>query len=185
MTSSTPVRMAEYIAALHDDDSAERKRARQALVAMGSRAVPALQDLLFDPSFHTRWEAATALLDLGAPPSSAPALVSAMDDEQISVRWIAAKALIKCGERSLPWVLQGLIERSESPNFRESAERALRHLARGKAAAHADAIDPVLNALDGQAPAEESPGVAAAALETLRGRGLKAELEPEEGLEAA
>ena len=162
--TGVPARVAEYIAALRLDDSAQRVYARKALVVMGPQAVPALTEALFAPESSVRWEAATALLEM-ADPSSAAALVQALDDEEVGIRWLASEALIKLGANAVPHVLQGLIEHEMTANFREGCERVLRHVANPELA---QVIEPVLAALQDAAPDVQAPISARKALDALR-----------------
>lgn len=157
----------DYVAVFRSNDSLERSKARGSLVEMGHDAVPALAEALTDSDQEMRWEAATALLEINDP-SAAPALAEALNDEKIAVRWLASDALIRLGDVSLPSVLKGLRQHSESPNFREAAERVLSHLGESPKGRFGAVLDPVLEALNNVAAGETTPGAATRALEVLQ-----------------
>ena len=91
-----------------------REKARNALVAMGHVAVPALIQLLADRKPHVRWEAAKALASI-ADPISATALAKALDDPDGDVRWVAGEGLIALGREGLQPLLAKLLEPEQPP----------------------------------------------------------------------
>jgi HEAT repeat protein len=150
---------------LANNDSVARQRARESLVALGSNEVTAaLVAELTDPRQHVRWEAAKALAALKAP-VSALALVHALDDDSGDVRWLAAEGLKALGRPGLMAVLSGLIKRAGSTAFCRSAHHVLHGFSQE---GNANAIAPVLVALDGPEPAVVAPPAAYAALMDLK-----------------
>lgn len=73
--------------------SAERRRARDELVADGILAVPALLARLDDARFTVRWEAVNALGRLRDPRGLAPLVDRVLSDSDAHVRWRATWAL--------------------------------------------------------------------------------------------
>ena len=74
--------MQEAIQALGSDDEDERDGAIEALVGMGSKAVPALARALEDANTEVRWAAATALGEIGPEAIEAIfALIHALEDD--------------------------------------------------------------------------------------------------------
>jgi len=98
-------------------DAVARRKAREALAAMGEQAADVLTGALRSPDRWVRWEAAKTL-SMTASPSAIPALVEALEDEQPGVRWLAATALVRIGEASIVPVLHGLLGRADSAWFR-------------------------------------------------------------------
>ena len=70
----------DLIAALSSFNDFSRVEARNALVAMGSQAVPFLTEALKDPDLLRRWETAKALAEI-CDPRAVPALVMALEEE--------------------------------------------------------------------------------------------------------
>ena len=168
-TLSRPTRTTKVVDSLVADlankDSVVRQRARESLVALGSNEVTtALVAELTDPREHVRWEAAKALAALKAP-VAAPALVHALDDDSGDVRWLAAEALVALGKTGLMAVLSGLIKRASSTAFCRSAHHVLHDCSQE---VNAEAIAPVLVALDGPEPGVCAPPAAYAALMDLK-----------------
>ncbi len=124
-------------------------KAREALVAAGHMAVPALTEALTGRRAEMRWEAAKALSELHDP-TSAGALVSALEDSNGSVRWIAAEALTWLGRDALDPLLHALLRNSGSEWLREGAHHFLSILR------HNGDLPPevlaVLSALEGTTP---------------------------------
>jgi HEAT repeat protein len=141
-----------------------RTASRQALVSIGSPAVPFLIDATADPSEQVRWEAAMALSQI-ADPRAAPALVRALEDSEFSVRWLAAEGLLAMGRNGLEPLLRELVRQSDSVWLRMGAHYVVRQLS-GRDLK--EVLQPLLAALDGLEPALEVPMAAAAALEALR-----------------
>jgi hypothetical protein len=140
-----------------------RMSAREALVAIGGPAVPALTEALVNPIRHVRWEAAKALGQIGDP-AAAEALVRALEDEIFGVRWLAAEGLIAVGRQGLKPLLQALIHRSDSDWLRQGAHHVLHELAR----AGLEEVRPVLAALEDIEPSIDVPPAARTALDALK-----------------
>lgn len=157
----TQTKIDTLIATLETSDGKARQKARHALVQM--KASPALISALTDGNHHARWEAAKAL---GAfhQPDVASALVDALVDDDEGVRWLAAEALSHMAHDGLPPLLHALINHSGVSHLRQGAHHVLRSLVvmRGY-----EALQPVLNALDGVEPQLTTPIAAYHALEAL------------------
>jgi HEAT repeat protein len=156
--------IAALIADLDRPDGLVRQRARLALVDIGAPAVPALISRLSAANVHTRWEAAKALCDIGAP-EAAPALVGRLDDRDPGIRWLAAEALIVLGPAALPALLAGLASGSGSEWLRSGAHHVLTVL-RGQD--EDGLLAGVLAALEGVQPTLTVPPAAKAALTQLQ-----------------
>jgi HEAT repeat protein len=128
------------------EDAPTRQRAREALVAIGEPAVPALVELLGSPSARLRWEAAKAFTELPEP-ASIPGLVLLLADRQSEIGWLAAVGLINLGNRSVPFVLQALNEHAESKRFRSASHHVLHDLS-ARSSVMRDILRPVLDVLD-------------------------------------
>ena len=150
------------VEALRGGSELPPERAREALVAIGPAAVPALLVALRDPADEVRWEAAKALGQLRHP-EAAVALVAALTDSHGGVRWLAAEALAALGEPAMRPILRGLLVHSESQWLREGAHHVLRSLL---ASGHAD-IAPVMRALEGIEPAIGAMTAASDALKVM------------------
>lgn len=153
------------IEALKSTDDATRWHARRALVALGQTAVRPLIDTLRDPDKRARWEAAQALTEL-ADPSAAPALVETLGDDDNDVRWTAVDALIALKEHALVPLLEGLTHRSESVALRDSAHHVLKNMPLPRELT--STLAPVLDALEGPAPALQVPLIARRVLDTFK-----------------
>jgi HEAT repeat protein len=89
--------------------SEERYPARQALVAIGRPAVPALLQLLAHPDAERRFEAIAALDDLAEADELWPALEPALHDPSSEVRRMAMQALAQAGVQAIiPELLRAL-----------------------------------------------------------------------------
>ena len=158
--------MSETIAALltklTDKDGLVRKPARDALVEIGSPAVPGLIELLKDKRTHVRWEAAKALSEI-ADPLAAPALVEALEDNDPGIRWLGAEGLIRMEQAGLRPLLEALVEHGGSVRLREGADHALKVLAKNEKLPAQ--VAPVLEALHGPTPGAEAARAAKRVLE--------------------
>lgn len=127
-------------------DGLTRKKAREALEAMGEAAVlPLSEALLSAKDAQMRWAAAKALGTL-CDPRSAPALVDALEDRNSDVSWLAAVALEKLGQDAWRPLLQGLIERGvDSVALREGAHHVF---SKQKAEGFDDLLDTLREALE-------------------------------------
>lgn len=117
------------VAAFDDKDWEKRHEARKEVERIGMAAVPALIEALSHPDERVRWEAAKALVSIKAP-EAASALAGALMDESFEVEWLAAEALIALEGKSLPAILQGLIENPDSVSFKHGAHHVLHDLER-------------------------------------------------------
>jgi hypothetical protein len=139
-------------------------KARETLVAAGQIAVPALTGALTGDRAEMRWEAAKALSELHDP-ASAGALVSALENHDGSVRWIAAEALTWLGSETLDSLLHALLKNSGSEWLREGSHHVLTVLRHNGDLP--PQVLPVLEALDGRAPAIAVMAPVGRALEEL------------------
>ena len=155
----------ELIAALATSSPVARKKAREALVALGGQAVPALIQLLSHGQSHVRWEAAKALGAI-ADPIAASALVNALEDRDGDVRWLAAEGLAALGRDALQPLLAALMEQSDRDWLCEGAHHVCRALLKKKGLA--PILRPLLAALDEHEPTLTAPAAAYAALSRLR-----------------
>ncbi|GAB4206178.1 MAG: hypothetical protein Fur006_63040 [Coleofasciculaceae cyanobacterium] len=90
--------VAPLIEKLTDTDFRIRHDAADAIVKIGSPAVPFLINALKNEDKQVRWRAASALADIGAEASAAvPALITALHDADEYIRRIATYALGKIG----------------------------------------------------------------------------------------
>ncbi len=110
---------------LASENGFERRRARRALVSIGTEAVEALIRVLSDKRENLRWEAAKALSQIGDP-SATSALIKGLKDKNFDIRWLAAEGLISIGEPALVPLLHELIDNAKSVWFREGAHLYLR-----------------------------------------------------------
>lgn len=98
-----------HLKALESDDGMLRQSAREALVAIGGKAVGPLARALGNAKSHqVRWEAAKALGAMGEA-RAIPALVAALEDKDSDVGWLAAEALSTFGQDAWPALLEALV----------------------------------------------------------------------------
>jgi len=161
------VTVEELLAQLHSHDWKRREGARWQLEALREMAVFPLIDVLDDPDWHVRWEAAKALRDI-ADPRSAPALVRSLRDRRFGVRWLASDALIALREAALPALLDALVHHGDSVLLRAGAHHVLRDLSRGHINRDVvEKIRPVIATLESMEPSVAVPVAAGKALEEL------------------
>ena len=150
--ADAPARAQERLNALLDqlgsEEGIERHNARIALVTAGYAAVPGLVGRLEHGNRHARWEAAKALT-IVRDERAVRALVHSLTDEIPGVRWLAAEALASIGRGVLEPLLQGMLEHSHSPWFREGAHHVLTTVGKGDLR---EVVRPVLRALEGIEP---------------------------------
>jgi len=156
-----------WLAVLGGKDGLARERARNELVKQGPEAVPGLLKLLRQGSEQARLEAVKALKSI-ADPSAGKDLCERLEDTAHGVRWVAAEALIALGPAALPDLLLALEHRPESLHLREGAHHVLKAQMRGEEPLPS-LLAPVLEALEGVAPAESVPVAAQAALREIKG----------------
>jgi HEAT repeat protein len=145
-------------------DDVSRQHARQELVEIGAPAVPLLLPALESHQYRVRWEAAKTLGQIGDE-RAAPALVTTLEDRRGDIRWLAARGLIAIGRPAVRPLLEALISRSDSSPLRQGARHVLKTLAVGRLEAP---LAPVLQALEGAAPAVAVIRAAEEALEKLQ-----------------
>lgn len=141
-------RLNELLGKLGSEEGTVRHNARVALVTAGYVAVPGLVDRLEHGSSHARWEAAKALTTVRDERAVRP-LVNALTDDVPGVRWLAAEALASIGRGVLEPLLQGMLEHSHSPWFREGAHHVLTTVGKGDLR---ELVRPVLHALEAVEP---------------------------------
>ena len=161
----TLARIPELIAALASPSPVARRKAREALMALGKPAVPSLIQLLSHRKPHVRWEAAKALGGI-ADPIAALALVNALKDRDGDVRWLAAEGLATLGRDALPPLLAALIDPSNSDWLREGAHHVCHVLVRKRGLG--SILRPLLAALEQSEPETASPLAAYNAQSKLR-----------------
>jgi HEAT repeat protein len=151
------------VANLSSQDGLVRVRARNSLVAIGSRAVKPLVKSLTSKREWCRWEAAKALGQIGDP-TAVQALVKALEDKMFDVRWLAAEGLISIGHKALVPLLQGLMEHPDSFWLQEGVHHVLHDVNKGDLT---EIIQPVIAALEGFEPSVDAPLAVEKALEAL------------------
>ena len=164
-SKKTSTGIPELIAALASPSPVARRKAREALVALGKPAVPSLIQLLPHRKPHVRWEAAKALSGI-ADPIAASALVNALNDRDGDVRWLAAEGLAALGRDALQPLLTALIERADSDWLCEGAHHVCHVLVRKRGLG--PILRPLLAALEQSEPEAASPLAAYTALSQLR-----------------
>lgn len=126
----TDARIAPIIEKLIDNNARVRLEAHDALVSIGSPAVPALIEVLKNPDCNIRWRAAWVLGDMASEANAAVgALAEALQDEDAQVRMYAALALGEIGKAAklaVPPLMAALQDREEY--VRIYAASALRRL---------------------------------------------------------
>ena len=164
MAGASEQKVKDLMAAFDDEDIAKRQQAREALVELGSAAVPGLLAALGDPRQHVRWEAAKTLEGI-ADPVAADALVQALGDDDFDVRWVAAEALIALRRDALKPLMRGLTSSRDSEGMYKAAHHVIHHLAsRGE---QASLLEPLLEAFDEAEPELAVPVAADRALDRL------------------
>jgi len=157
--------ISELSAALASPSPVARRKAREALVALGKPAVPSLIQLLSHRKPHVRWEAAKAIGGI-ADPIAAFALVNALEDRDGDVRWLAAEGLAALSRDALPPLLAALIDPSNSDWLCEGAHHVCHVLVRKRGLG--PILRPLLAALEQTEPKVASPLAAYTALSRLR-----------------
>ena len=161
MTDASDRNIDELVAALADKDAVKRMRGREALVQLGSPAVPCLLTALGDSQQHVRWEAAKALTAI-ADPSAADRLVAGLEDEDSDVRWVVAEALIALGPEAVKPLLTTLTKSDPAGGMYQGAHHVVHDLA--KRDDLATLLEPVLKAFDEPEPKVAVPVAAEEAL---------------------
>jgi len=114
------------VARLSDYAFAVVKQVRDTIVKVGGPAVPSLTEVLDDPYWVTRKNAAWCLGEIGAAEAVAP-LIQRLEDKQTPVRETAAEALGKIGDRQAVQALLAKLD-GQAPTVRAAAAKALRKL---------------------------------------------------------
>jgi HEAT repeat protein len=154
----------QFVAVLADKDAMNRQHGREALVNIGSAAVPSLMKALGDKRQHVRWEAAKTLAEI-SDPAAAKTLVQSIGDEDADVRWVAGEALIALKGDAVKPLLNGLTKSQDSEGLYKSAHHVMHALSQ-----HSDLgllLVPVLKALDHSEPEIAVPVAAQKVLEDL------------------
>lgn len=149
---------------LSHKDAMKCRSAREALVEIGSSAVPHLTKALLTGKNWTRWESAKALGEIGDA-DAVPALVEALRDKRFDVRWLAAKGLINIGWRSITPLIESLIEHADSVWMRDGSHHVLHDLSHGQ---FNKPLQPIIKSLEGVEPAVVIPQVGRTVLEELK-----------------
>jgi hypothetical protein len=113
------------VAALNAHDEALASQVRQALVQIGSPAVPDLLGAAHSPDPWVRWHALRALGAL-RDARCIPALVEALADSDHAVAWMAARDLAPMGSQVVTPVLELLVGAPGTPWLMETAGYVLR-----------------------------------------------------------
>ncbi|MDO8568888.1 MAG: HEAT repeat domain-containing protein [Dehalococcoidales bacterium] len=157
------------ISDLHSKDGRVRVRARLALVAIGGKAVEALEHALASKHAECRWEAAKALGRIGDPAATG-VLVKSIEDDVFEIRWLATEGLIGIGYPALRPLLNELIRRPDSIWLREGAHRILHGIEKQDIL---NIVHPVLKALEETDAHLKVPFAAQNALTKLEDKGIK------------
>jgi HEAT repeat protein len=155
--------MEEWLQELESRAGPDRERARRALIALGSPAVPALCQALRHSDEKVRWEAAKALGELGDP-AAAPALVETLSDPSFAVHWLAARALVALREDALLPLLHVLASGSGPDRLWAGAHHVIGAFPK---AVRTPELERLLQTLDGPEPEIEAPQAALLALRAL------------------
>jgi HEAT repeat protein len=150
---------------LSADSPTVRTWARDTLVIVGEKTLPALVNLLDSHDAHVRWEAVKAMAEIAGPESTSDFL-RMLDDPEPGVRWLAATGLVNLGYSSVPAVLRLLAARSVSKSVRAGAHHVLHDLSKRNTVLR-DILKPVMEALGEADPQAVVPAKAAQALEEL------------------
>ena len=164
MTDTSGENIVQLVGDLSSENATDRMKAREALVAIGPAAVPALINALGASEQHVRWEAAKALAEI-ADPAATEKLVATLGDEHRDVRWVAGEALIALGPDVVKPVLAAVIKSDVPGGVYEGAHHVLHELAkRGKLAS---LLAPVLKAFKQPQPELSVPVAAENAIENI------------------
>lgn len=144
---------------LQDRNDKDCKQARNVLVEIGRRAVPALVNALQNSSNeNVRWEVVEALAQI-ADPIAAPALVQALMDDSQDVRGAASRALIILDRAGINPLLEALTKQFNSVWLRTGAHHVL-HVLKQRGRLNKGELR-VFEALEDIAPEIEVPWAAA------------------------
>ena len=143
--------------------AARRRRARESLVVLGERAITPLIATLTNPNPHIRWDAITALNEIGGPEVARVLVQTLANDPDGGIRWLAAEGLINMKQEGLLPVLQALAQGASSAWLREGARVVIRSLTVKEPSLNGN-LKVVLGALE---DSKLSPQVSRAAQATL------------------
>lgn len=118
------------IARLSSPDGEVRKRARFALIRVGSPAVEPLIKACHGTDPQLRWEICKILSVIGDP-AAVPVLLEGLQDDRFEIRWLAAEGLIAIGRKSpeyLKALLHELVRHPNSSFLREGAHHIFHDL---------------------------------------------------------
>lgn len=150
-----------------------RRDARDALLALGSAAVPQLAEAIHHDNDQVRWEVLKILSET-PDPSFAPAFVDALrTDRNEGNRWVAVHALAGIGPAALRPLLRALVEHGGSAFLRDGAHHVLRALEKQGSipkSTYDTLIQPVMVAIEHIDPGVHVPLAAHRALDALDGR---------------
>ncbi len=122
-----PAAIPPLFAILHSANEQLGSQISQALVNLGSMAVPELLKESHSPSAWMRWQSARVMGEL-CDQRALPALVRMLADNDYSVAWMAAKSLVHYGQDSLVPVLQQLVTAETSSWVANAGAYVLRNL---------------------------------------------------------
>ena len=150
----TPANLESLMDMLASKDGVIRRKAREAMVALGKPAVSSLTQALQNSRLdQVRWEAAKALGSI-SDTGSMPSLVKALEDSNTDVAWAAADALKTYKKAAWPPLLEALIKsRSDSVALRKGAHHVL---ADQKEDGFNDLLATLLKALESSSAPESS-----------------------------
>lgn len=163
--SSSSERINSLIKDLTWDDMMICHDARLELVKIGAPAVDYLVQAMADHGRKAwvRWEATKTLGEI-ADPRALEALIDSLEDKNFDIRWMAAKSLVPFGGQTVKPILERLIRRPESAWLRLSAHHVFRDLSGTDLA---EALKPVIDAIDSNDPAVQIPVAAKKALDLI------------------
>ncbi len=130
MMKDLEARIEALIADLGCDDGIHCRKARQALVKIGARSIPALTRASASSSQMVRWEAIKALSQINGL-ASIKALISHLSDDDSGIVWMAADGLSRQGKKAVIPVLEALISNASSNRLRDGVHHFLIDVTRG------------------------------------------------------
>lgn len=160
-----PAAVPALLRTLHVADEQLGSQIFQALVNLGSVAIPALLNESASSSAWVRWYCIRALGGI-CDHRALPVLVHALTDTDHSVAWMAAKSLVRFGKECLIPVLRLLVAAETSPWLVETASYVLRNLCLHDTKLK-PYLDPVIQGMHGVAYRIATPNAASKALSSL------------------
>lgn len=145
--SMIPVVTSHLVRALAGDQPLPAREARNALIALGALACPALVEATRQPDTNIRLGAFKVLAKT-ATPDCAPALIEALKDPDGGVRYLAAEALVSAGPGVIPQLLAALMRDSGSAWLKDGARHVLQAL-RQHPDCREEVLAPVCRSLNG------------------------------------